>query len=118
MLAREHKRLAVGIDMGGTNLRAAVIDCNGHILASIRRPSPIADAEQGQASFIQAIRDVATEAMVEPASLCGVGMGIPGWMDRVTGRLVFAPKLVHWQKFFDLNTLQRELDLPIFVDSD
>lgn len=118
MLPKEQKRLAVGIDMGGTNLRAAVVDCNGQIIASIRRPSPIADAVNGQASFIQAIHDVALEARVEPSALCGVGIGIPGWMDRVTGQLVFAPKLVHWQEFFDLRVLQRELALPITVDSD
>jgi glucokinase len=114
----EQKRLAIGVDMGGTNLRVAVVNHEGQILASIRRPSPIAEPKQGQASLIQAIGDVAADIAVTPVDLCGVGIGIPGWMDRVTGRLAFAPKMAHWQEVFDLDRLQCELGLPIFIDSD
>jgi glucokinase len=114
----EQKRLAIGVDMGGTNLRVAVVNHEGKILASIRRPSPIAEAKQGQASLIQAIRDVAADVAVTSMDLCGVGIGIPGWMDRMSGRLVFAPKMSHWQEVFDLDQLQCELGLPIFIDSD
>jgi glucokinase len=112
------KNLAIGVDMGGTNLRAAVVDQNGQLLASIRTASPIADPTKGQETLIQAICDVAARAAVQPTALCGVGLGIPGWMDRVTGRLAFAPKMAHWQDVFDLAAIQAELCLPLYVDSD
>lgn len=118
MLPILQNKFAIGIDMGGTNLRAAVVDHNGQIIASIRRPSPIAQAQQGQTSLMQAVRDVAAEAAVDLGHVCGVGIGIPGWVDRVTGRLVFAPKMVNWQAVFDLDQLQGELGLCISVDSD
>lgn len=110
--------MAIGVDIGGTNLRAAVVDHLGHIRAHIRRPSPIADPCSGQDILIQAIHDVAATADVALAQIQGVGLGIPGWMDRVSGQLLFAPKMAHWQSMFDLYRLREQLQLPVYVDSD
>lgn len=110
--------MAVGVDMGGTNLRVAVVDARGRIVAHIRRPSPIADPARGQSALADAIRDAIAAAGAPLSQVCGVGIGIPGWMDRLTGQLVFAPKMVHWQSIFDLDRLRAQLRLPITVDSD
>lgn len=114
----EQTGVAIGVDIGGTNLRAAVVDQNGEILALTRTKSPIADPPQGHERLVQAIRTVATQANVPLHQLQGIGLGIPGWLDRVSGHLVFAPKMAHWQQIFDLDRLQRALALPIYVDSD
>lgn len=115
---KQTDRFAVGVDIGGTNLRAAVVNQKGQILARIRTMSPIGDAKKGEDILTQTIRDVAAQAEVRLGNLQGVGIGIPGWMDRITGRLVFAPKMAHWQGVFDLDTIQKELGLPVYVDSD
>lgn len=114
----EETGLAIGVDIGGTNLRAAVVDYSGKILALTRTKSPIADPTQGYELLVQTIHTVATQANVPLRQLQGIGLGIPGWLDRVSGRLVFAPKMAHWQQIFDLDRLQQALALPIFVDSD
>ncbi len=114
----EESGVAIGVDIGGTNLRAAVVDQSGKILAFTRTRSPIADPMQGHDLLVQAIRTVATQANVQLSQLQGVGLGIPGWLDRLSGRLAFAPKMAHWQQIFDLDRLQQELALPIYVESD
>lgn len=118
MKAREQRMAAIGVDIGGTNLRAAVVDQTGKILAFTHAKSPIADPTQGCTQLVQAIRSVAAQANLQLGQLQGVGLGIPGWQDRLHGRLVFAPKMAHWQPIFDLERLQKALDLPIYVDSD
>lgn len=112
------KGLAVGVDIGGTNLRAAVVDSSGRIMHLLRAPSPIVDPARGQHALIEAIQAVTTEAGFKLADLEGVGIGIPGWMDRVTGSLIFAPKMAHWQGVFALDAIERELGMPVFIDSD
>jgi len=114
----EQTGLAVGVDMGGTNLRCAVIDQMGQILALIRTASSIAEPKKGKEILIQTIRDVASQAGVRLVDLQGIGLGIPGWLDRISGHLVFAPKMAHWQGFFDLDTIRKELGLPVYADSD
>lgn len=114
----EQSGVAIGVDIGGTNLRAAVVDQSGQILALTRTKSPIANPTQGHDLLVGAIRAVAAQANVPLHQLQGVGLGIPGWRDRCSGRLVFAPKMAHWQQIFDLARLQNELALPIYVDSD
>jgi glucokinase len=109
---------AVGIDIGGTNLRAAVVDHNGHIVQHLRAASPIVDPHRGRIALLQAVHDVTAQANLQLQDLQGIGIGIPGWMDRVRGELVFAPKMAHWQDVFVLQDISRELGLPVFVDSD
>ncbi len=109
---------AIGVDIGGTNLRAAVVDEAGCIVHHLRTASPIVDPSSGRQALVQAVREVAMQAQRRLADLCGVGIGIPGWMDRVRGELVFAPKMAHWQDVFDLEDISREVGLPVYVDSD
>lgn len=110
--------VAVGVDIGGTNLRAAVVDHTGSIVQHLRAASPIVDPHGGQEALIRAVCAVTAQAQLRLEDLQGVGVGIPGWMDRVRGELVFAPKMAHWQGVFDLGAISRRLGLPVQVDSD
>lgn len=118
MCSLEQTGLAVGVDIGGTNLRCAVVDQAGQILALIRTTSSIAEPKKGREILVQAIRDVTAQAGVRLGDLQGVGLGVPGWMDRISKRLVLAPKMAHWQGVFDLDTIRKELGLPVYADSD
>lgn len=114
----EKPAVAIGIDIGGTNLRAAAVDQTGKILAYTRTKSPIANPTQGHDLLVQTICAVAAQVNRQLEQIQGVGLGIPGWLDRVSGRLAFAPKMAHWQPIFDLIRLQQMLGLPVYVDSD
>ena len=110
--------VAVGVDIGGTNLRAAVVDEAGCIVQHLQTASPIVDPASGRYTLVEAIRAVATQAHLRLSDLRGVGIGIPGWMDRISGELIFAPKMAHWQGVFHLEEISREMGLPVYVDSD
>jgi len=65
------KTLLVGVDLGGTNVRAGLVQ-NGRIIAFATRPHPPkADAE----TIIDAICETITKVMRPGVS--GIGVGVP-----------------------------------------
>ena len=73
------KATVIGIDIGGTNLRFALVDGNGTILKRERRPTEI---ERGRESLMQHIATGIAELRREAASLGSqvraVAAGVPG----------------------------------------
>ncbi len=118
MLGVKRNELAIGIDIGGTNLRGAVVDQSGQIKAFMHTSSPIADPRQGHKVIVETVHRLAAQAGVLVENLIGIGLGIPGWMDRIRGDLIFAPKMAHWQNIFSLNALRCELGIPVYAASD
>jgi len=110
--------LRIGIDLGGTNARAAVVDpVTGAVVAAEKRPhverTPIAVAR----SVAEATRSAAAQAGLDLATLAGVGVGVAGQCDGTTGVVVNAPNL-GWRDapFGDL--LAQELHVPVQVVND
>jgi glucokinase len=100
--------LAIGIDLGGTNLRWAVVDEEGSMLLHRRQPTP-----QGNEATVRAIRDAVADCRREFPEVVGAGVAVPGV---VFGGDVTSTNL-DWERF----PLPRELqilDLPCVVEND
>lgn len=87
-------RLALGVDLGGTNARAAVVDADtGRIVAAHKEP--LGDRAPG--AVVEVIRHVILEASakaaVPPAAAGCVGVGVAGQCLGATGVVVNAPNL-------------------------
>jgi glucokinase len=110
--------LRLGVDLGGTNARAAVVDeATGALLASVKRPhderSPIAVAR----GVAEAVRQAAAQAGVEVAALGAAGVGVAGQCLGATGVVLNAPNL-GWRDIPLGDLLQAELRLPARVVND
>lgn len=79
--------VAVGIDVGGSNVRAAVVRADGEILAEARRRSP-----QGFAALLDAMVDCVGELAAVHPHEGPIGVGIAGLVDNA-GRLSYGPNL-------------------------
>ena len=116
-MATNERQFAIGLDLGGTNARAAAVDAVGRILAVHKQPltgrSPEAAAE--------ALATCATEVLVGPgrdATGClGVGVGIAGQIDAATGRVLVAPNL-GWRDVDFGAILSAKLGRPVKVAND
>jgi glucokinase len=111
-------RLRLGVDLGGTNTRAAVVDeATGAVVASHKRPheerTPLAVAR----SVAAAVHEVAAEAGVTPAALGAAGVGVAGQCLGATGVVLNAPNL-GWRDIPLGELLQAELSLPVRVVND
>jgi glucokinase len=100
----------VGVDLGGTNVRAAVVDKNEKIIGQVRNPS---DAKMGASRVMDAVARTVHEAIAEagkkPEDIGAVGMAVPGHIDPKLG-------LIRWSPNFGETvggTFRMFLDVPI-----
>jgi glucokinase len=107
-----------GIDLGGTKIQAAIIDEDGSVLGSSRRPTPTKGGPPDVAAEMErALRDAARDAGVQTGELIGVGVGSPGTID--DGSVTSARNLPSWEGTFPLAaTLESALGCPVAVGND
>lgn len=92
----------IGIDLGGTNIKAAVVTETGKIIDELSCPT---HAESGAEAAINAIASL-IEKLAGKYTVSGVGMGCPGMVDDQSGFVVYANNL-HWVNV-DVRTMLRE----------
>ncbi|MFP7364437.1 ROK family glucokinase [Corynebacterium callunae] len=102
---------AVGFDIGGTNMRAGVVDETGRIIKSLSAPSPqTTDAiEQGIAHL--------TAKLQAEFPISAVGMAVAGFLDPKGERVRFAPHLP-WRDEPVRSRLEDLLQLPVRLEHD
>ncbi len=109
---------AVGIDLGGTFIKGAIIDEEGHIVVKNEIPTEV---EKGPEDILKRIEvlvhSLARGASVALSDLAGVGIGIPGFLDDATGMAVEVVNL-GWKDVSVRDPLKERLGLPIYLEND
>ncbi len=89
----------VGVDLGGTNVRAAVMDRREQ---SLGRHENTSDAKGGVARTVsrigEAVRGAAEASGVSLDKIGAVGIAVPGHIDVPQGRIVWAPNFGHYEE--------------------
>jgi len=88
-------KLYIGCDLGGTNMRAAVVDVDsGSVLHQMSVPTL---ARDGHDSVMQRMAtlclDVIQSAGMNKEKINGIGIGVPGVLDLEKGETLFLPNL-------------------------
>ena len=89
-----------GIDLGGTNIKAALVDDGGRLVAFHTEPTH-ADRgpEDAAARMGLAVHTLARQAGLTSADIAGVGLGTPGPHDLSRGLILRAGNLPGWENF-------------------
>ena len=112
------KEIMVGIDMGGTSLRALVVNDKNEILAIEKTPTNVAQKPEGLIRDLAAMtEDVVRSAGLRKSQLRAVSIGAPGAADPVTGVVYNAPNL-GWKAVPLGAELKKLLHVPVFVEND
>jgi len=102
-------------DVGGTQMRAALVDSEGRVL--LRRSAPTPAEADVPASFTDLIAVVAAERSYGAATHAVVGL--PGVVDYEAGRLLWAPHLPEqWPDQLSTDGLTAHLGLPVSIAND
>ncbi len=111
-------QFVIGVDLGGTHLRVALLDRTGQLYAHRRMPSPVAHGpETTVAQIIGAVEQVRA-ALPDKGNLLGIGIGAPGPLDPTDGIIFMAPNLPDWYHV-PLRTLVAERSgLPVELGND
>jgi glucokinase len=104
---------ALGVDLGGTKIKVALIDLSGAILNSREIPT---NASEGFPSVKKRLISSILE-LIEHDSPKGVGIGIAGQIDPRNEEIIFAPNL-NWRNLDLKSDLQKELNLPVSIIGD
>jgi glucokinase len=117
-MATASKEIMVGIDMGGTSLRAVVVNEQNEILAIEKQPTnvslkPVALIRE-MASMVE---DVLAAAGLRKSQLRAVSVGAPGAVDPVHGMVYHAPNL-GWEAVPLSAELKKLLRVPVFAEND
>jgi glucokinase len=111
----------VGVDLGGTNLRAAIADTDtGQILQQRKYPTLAAEGQEAVIQrIVQLIRELCEEGGVSTRSIKGVGIGVPGTPDIDTGVIQFLPNLPgKWLNVPLQAIIEEQLQLPVALIND
>jgi glucokinase len=108
---------SIGVDLGGTNLRAAAIDRSGKMLAKIAGSTQLsAGREAVVADMVASIRKLREQ--LGAGSLAGVGVGVPGFIILEKGIITGSPNLPGFDNFPIRDDIERQLGAPVVLEND
>jgi len=91
-------RKYVGLDVGGTTMKAAVVDGDGNASPSVCLPTrPELGQEVGLTTMAAAIREAVAAAGLTLDDIAAVGVATPGLMDIKLGLIFDPPNLKPWR---------------------
>ena len=110
-------RFALAIDLGGTELRAAVVSDAGIVVVSAGiRTDPSAEPDV----FIDRMAALALDvrASAPRCEIAGLGVGAPGPLDSIAGLSLAPPTLPLWRDVPLRAMLAARLQMPVWVEND
>ena len=110
-------RLAIGLDLGGTELKAGLVAPDGALSAFRSWPSRARESAEAPLEVVAgAVAELRREAGAAP---CVVGLGCPGVIAPGSGALVGrTPHLPHWDSLPLRERLGERLDADLVVEND
>ncbi len=108
-----------GVDLGGTNIRLAIADLDGKILArwnvstrGNRTPNKIVNLIRS------GLHHLLQQTGISEKRLLATGLGAPGITDVRAGTVISAPNLQDWQSVPLRDMLESKLKIPAVVEND
>jgi glucokinase len=102
--------IAIGVDIGATAIKAALVGLRGDLLASFREDSP--RTTSSLRDFVHSVRKQATVPVL------GIGIGCKGVIDAATTRVNRLPGDLHFLEGCTLRDLVGVGSLPVCADND
>lgn len=108
----------VGIDLGGTSIKAGLVDESGKILAKASCPTLV---ERGAKPVVDDMAKLSLEVVEKGGytlnDVKAIGIGLPGIQDPRTGIVPFCTNL-YWHEVPVVEWMHETIDKPVFIDND
>jgi glucokinase len=113
------KRFIIAVDLGGTNLKCALLD---NALKIKARSSFSTKSFVNKHRLIQGIASSVDSFILNQklkrSAILGVGIGVPGPVDTLKGLVHFLPNIPGWKEIRLKKILEKKTGLPVFIDND
>ncbi len=105
----------IGIDIGGTSVKAGIVDECGNI--KIKKSHPTVSAD-GVVKLLQKMtKELFSESGITLSQITAVGMGIPGLIDEKSGVVKYANNLAI-DNLAIVDEYRKEINLPTYIAND
>lgn len=106
--------MVLGIDLGGTNLKAAVVEADGRIVATSAEPSLVAE---GPEAAVNRMADLVAK-MGEEHGFDAVGAAVCAPIEKETGRIAKSASLPGWVDVPVRDMLEERMSMPVALEND
>jgi glucokinase len=109
---------SIGVDLGGTNLRVAVVDETGKLLEKTTTGTQVARGRDRVISEMCADIQQLVGKFKSAGTLLGIGIGVPGIIDMYTGMVHESPNLPGWHNYPIRSDIENRLGTRVILEND
>ncbi|MGC9196564.1 MAG: ROK family protein [Syntrophobacteraceae bacterium] len=117
-MEKSQKLATIGIDLGGTNLRAGLVGRSGKILDLRLARAADLDAQAILEKLVFCCRQLIDSGAERGFKVLGAGLGVAGKIDSSKGLVVFSPNLPNLNGYRLGQNLEDALRLPVRMEND
>lgn len=111
--------IAIGIDLGGTNLKGALVRQGAEILAKRTFPTDLSRGPDAViADMVTLVDTLLSETGAPRSALVGVGVGAPGPLSQSQGRIIRTANLPGWVDLPLRDLLSERVERPVVLEND
>jgi glucokinase len=113
------KKFRIGVDIGGTNIKIALVDKDGSITYSDTTPTRAElGYEKALANVKQAVVDLMKNTKTTAEDIEGMGFGFPGLVNYETGIIEVLTNMPDWVGIPVAKIMEDEFKIPTRLDND
>lgn len=114
-----NKKYIIAIDLGGTNLKVALLDQAYNIKdKEVLSTRSFMEKDDLILGIVYSVNRFIKYNNLSKSQIAGVGLGLPGPVDAKGGVVHFFPNIPGWREVKLRDILKKELGLPVFIDND
>ncbi len=106
---------AIGVDIGGTNIKIVQVSEEGNVLASMTEPTP-SEISESYEHFGKILINILKNNLKN--NVIGIGFGIAGLIDIKKGTVIASPNIPAINGFPIKSIIEKEFSLPVTVEND
>lgn len=117
-MTENSKHFAIGVDLGGTNMRIAAVEASGKQLELITTSTEV---KRGRDFVVNDMCDAIRTLQKKfggDRKFLGTGIGVPGIIDMETGTVMQSPNLPDWTNYPVRDEIQRRLGASVILEND
>ncbi|MCR4336319.1 MAG: ROK family protein [Candidatus Omnitrophica bacterium] len=113
-------KFIVGIDVGGTNVKAGLVEKSGKIIARTSLNTKAFNQNKNQLilAMVGMIKDFLIDHHLKSSQIVGIGIGLPGLIDPPRGVVRFLPNIPGWENVRLAEIFKKKLGIPAFLEND
>lgn len=109
-------KYAVGVDIGGTNSRVALIDENMNMVERVQFPTNIENPEETLKQLAAVVKGFELDGDKE---VVGIGVSCPGPLDLINGSIMETPNLKrNWHHYPVAKKIEEYTGIPSYLEND